>query len=181
MGCKKKKKEKRKVGPKYTFQCGNGITRWVCSKSGFGSLVKNRIFYFLSALNSIQPLLLRQKLRAMQPDNAKVSWIIDYLADRPQFVPSQSTVLDLQLQRGTALSTLFTSFDSRPNSGSRFLWPFLHHGLQLYWDTSPKKMTFHPFITHFFVVLGLFSKWCDHSVWQGERILNRDEYGGHVL
>lgn len=46
------------------------------------------IFDFSSASNTIQPLLLRQKHRAIQPDNAKVSWIIDYLTDRPQFVPS---------------------------------------------------------------------------------------------
>lgn len=69
------------------------------------------IFDFLSALNTIQPLLLRQKLRAIQPDNAKVSWIIDYLTDRPQFVPSRSSILDLLLQRGTVLSpSLFTLY-----------------------------------------------------------------------
>lgn len=35
-----------------------------------------------SALNGIQPLLLKE-LSAIQPDNAKVSWIRNYLADRP--------------------------------------------------------------------------------------------------
>lgn len=67
-------------------------------------LGENLIFYFLSVFNTIQLLLLRQKLRAMQPDNTKVSWIIDYLADRPQFVLSRSSVLDLLLQRSTVLS-----------------------------------------------------------------------------
>lgn len=67
-------------------------------------LGENLIFYFLSVLNTIQLLVLRQKLRAMRPDNAKVSWIIDYLADRPQFVLSRSSVLDLLLQRSTVLS-----------------------------------------------------------------------------
>lgn len=83
--------------------------------------MKNRIFYFLRALNSIQPLLLRRRLGVMQPDNTKVSWIIDYLADRPQFVPSRSTLLDLQQQRGIVLSTLFTASDCRLGSGSHRL------------------------------------------------------------
>lgn len=58
----------------------------------------------------------------MQPDNTKVSWIIDYLADRPQFVPSRSTLLDLQQHRGIVLSTLFTASDCRLGSG----WHRLH-------------------------------------------------------
>lgn len=53
----------------------------------------------------------------MQPDNTKVSWIIDYLADRPQFVPSQSTLLDLQQHRGIVLSALFAASDCRLGSG----------------------------------------------------------------
>lgn len=61
-------------------------------------------FDFLSALNTLQLLLLGLKLTAIQPDNAKVSWIIDYLADRPQFVPFWSNILDLLLQWGTVLS-----------------------------------------------------------------------------
>lgn len=61
-------------------------------------------FDFLSALNTLQLLLLRLKLTAIQPDNAKVSWIIDYLTDRPQFVPFWSNILDLLLQWGTVLS-----------------------------------------------------------------------------
>lgn len=93
----------------------------VSSRSGFRCSVKNRIFYFLRALNSIQPLLLRRRLGVMQPDNTKVSWIIDYLADRPQFVPSRSTLLDLQQQRGIVLSTLFTASDCRLGSGSHRL------------------------------------------------------------
>lgn len=55
-------------------------------------------FDFLSALNTLQLLLLGLKLTAIQPDNAKVSWIIDYLTDRAQFVPFWSNILDLLLQ-----------------------------------------------------------------------------------
>lgn len=62
------------------------------------------VFDFSGVLNAIQPLFLRQKLGAIQPDNAKVSWIIDYLADRPQFAPSRSSILDLSLLRSTVLS-----------------------------------------------------------------------------
>lgn len=36
-----------------------------------------------SALNGIQPLLLKEELSTIQPDNAKVSWIRNYLLDRP--------------------------------------------------------------------------------------------------
>lgn len=62
---------------------------WAGSRTErLGSSVRFPIFDFLSALNTIQPLLLRQELGAIQPDNAEVSWIIDYLPDRPQFVPS---------------------------------------------------------------------------------------------
>lgn len=80
---------------------------------------KIRSFISPSALDTVQPLLLGQKLRAIQPDNAKVSWIIDYLADRPQFVPSRSSVLDLLLQRGTALST--SLIHTQLDCGSRHL------------------------------------------------------------
>lgn len=101
-------------------------------------LVKIEIFDFWSALNTIQPLLLRQKLRAIQPDNTKVSWIIDYLTDRPQFVPSWSSVLDL-LQRGSVLSpSLFTLYlwletQQWVMPSPDFLWWFLHFGMHP-WD-----------------------------------------------
>lgn len=88
------------------------------------SSVGRESFDFLSALNTLHPLLLRHKLTAIQPDNAKVSWIIDYLIDRPQFVPFWSNILDLLLRRGAVLSpSLFTLylFDLRLNCGSHHL------------------------------------------------------------
>lgn len=64
----------------------------------------NGELWFLECLKHSPATLLGLKLTAIQPDNAKVSWIIDYLADRPQFVPFWSNILDLLLQWGTVLS-----------------------------------------------------------------------------
>lgn len=94
---------------------------WSCQEKLERS-VRIVIFDFLSPLNTLQPLLLGQKLRAIQPDNAKVSWIIDYLRDRPQFAPSRGTILDLQ--KGTVASpSLFTLYLSL-NYRSRHLQIF---------------------------------------------------------
>ena len=43
-------------------------------------------FVFSSAFNTIQPLLQGEKLRVMGVDDTMISWITDYLTDRPQFV-----------------------------------------------------------------------------------------------
>lgn len=67
------------------------------------------IRYFLSAFNTIQTLLLRQKLGAIRPDNTKVSWIIDYrtvcslLEHRVGFVAAerQWAIHDLRLGCGS--------------------------------------------------------------------------------
>lgn len=90
----------------------------VCFRRGFRCSGKELNFYFPRALNSIQPLLPKGRLGVMQPDNTKVSRIIDYLADRPQFVPCRSTLLDLRQQRGIVLSALFTASDCRLGSES---------------------------------------------------------------
>lgn len=42
-----------------------------------GSAVRIMLFYFSSAFNTIQPLLLRDKLLQM------VTWITDYLTEQP--------------------------------------------------------------------------------------------------
>lgn len=49
---------------------------------------------FSSAFNTIQPLRLKDKLTTMQVDPSLVSWITDYLTDRPQFVRLGSTTSD---------------------------------------------------------------------------------------
>ena len=43
-------------------------------------------FYFSSAFNAIQPLLLGEKLHVMGVNDTVISWITDYLTGRPQFV-----------------------------------------------------------------------------------------------
>ena len=43
-------------------------------------------FYFSSALNAIQPALLRGKLEGVRVDEQLTAWTIDYLTNRPQSV-----------------------------------------------------------------------------------------------
>ena len=43
-------------------------------------------FDFSSAFSTIQPLLLRDKLTEMRVDPLLVTWITDYLTERPQYV-----------------------------------------------------------------------------------------------
>lgn len=50
------------------------------------SAVRILFIDFFSAFNTIQPLCLKEKLTTMQVDPLLVSWIIDYLTSRPQFV-----------------------------------------------------------------------------------------------
>ncbi|KAI3374571.1 hypothetical protein L3Q82_021145, partial [Scortum barcoo] len=59
-----------------------------------GSTVRIMFFDWCSALNSIQPLLWRDKLRAMQVNTPLVSWITDELSGRPQFVRLRKCMLD---------------------------------------------------------------------------------------
>ncbi|KAI4899252.1 hypothetical protein NFI96_012202, partial [Prochilodus magdalenae] len=77
----------------------------------------------LHALNTIQPLQLRDKLARMQVDPNLISWITDYLTDRPQYVrlkdcTSDTVVSSTGAPQGTVLSpflfTLYTS-DLRNN------------------------------------------------------------------
>lgn len=42
--------------------------------------------YLFIYFNTIQPLLLGEKPRTMMVDLPTVSWVTDYLTDRPQFV-----------------------------------------------------------------------------------------------
>jgi len=50
-------------------------------------------FYFSSAFNTFQPVLLSEKLLRMDVSASSVSWVADYLTDRPQFVWLGSTPL----------------------------------------------------------------------------------------
>ncbi|XP_051253585.1 uncharacterized protein LOC127362195 [Dicentrarchus labrax] len=87
--------------------------------------VRIPLFDFSSAFNTIRPLLLRDKLTEMGMDQLLVTWITDYLTERPQYVrlkgcTSDTVVSSTGAPQGTVLSpalfTLYTS-DFQYNSG----------------------------------------------------------------
>ncbi|TWW53744.1 putative RNA-directed DNA polymerase from transposon BS [Takifugu flavidus] len=73
---------------------------------------------FSSAFNTIQPLVLQDKLLQMRADPCLVAWISSYLTDRPQFVrmkdiTSDTVVSSIGAPEGTVLSPiLFTLYTS---------------------------------------------------------------------
>ena len=75
-------------------------------------------FDFSSAFNTIQPLLLAEKLTAMRVDHSLVAWTTDYLTNRPQYVRLQGSQSDVLVSntgapQGTVLSPfLFTLYTS---------------------------------------------------------------------
>ena len=83
-----------------------------------GSTVRILFLDFSSAFNTIRPALLGSKLTAMQVDPPLVSWIMDYLTGRPQYVKLQDGVSDTVLSstgatQGTVLSPfLFSLYTS---------------------------------------------------------------------
>jgi len=85
---------------------------------GTGVSVRVTFFDFSSAFNTIQPLLLSEKLRVAGVDASTISWITDYLTGRPQFVRmgrvlSGTVVSDVGAPQGTVLSPfLFTLYTS---------------------------------------------------------------------
>ncbi|KAK0135786.1 putative RNA-directed DNA polymerase from transposon X-element [Merluccius polli] len=96
------------------------------------AVVRIMFFDFSSAFNTIQPELLGEKLRRMQVESVLVSWVLDYLTARPQYVRLQDCVSETVLcstgaPQGTVLSpflfTLYTS-DFQRNSDSCFLQKF---------------------------------------------------------
>ncbi|KAL0151264.1 hypothetical protein M9458_053455 [Cirrhinus mrigala] len=56
--------------------------------------VRIMFFDFSSAFDTIRPALLAAKLMAMQVDAPLVSWMVDYLTGRPQYVRLQSCLSD---------------------------------------------------------------------------------------
>ena len=88
--------------------------------------VRIMFFDFSRAFNTIQPLRLSDKLLQMGVNVHLVSWITDYLTERPQFVRlkdclSETVVCSTGAPQGTVLSpvlfTLYTS-DSTYNTES---------------------------------------------------------------
>ncbi|KAI3370559.1 hypothetical protein L3Q82_007067 [Scortum barcoo] len=78
---------------------------------GGGGTVRITFFDFSSAFNTIQPLLLGEKLQVMGVDDSMISWITDYLTGRPQFVRlgsvlSDVVVIDTGAPQGTVLLSL---------------------------------------------------------------------------
>ncbi|KAI3353469.1 hypothetical protein L3Q82_019997, partial [Scortum barcoo] len=99
---------------------------------GGGGTVRITFFDFSSAFNTIQPLLLGEKLQVMGVDDTMISWITDYLTGRPQFVRLGSVLSDVVVSdtgapQGTVLSpflfTLYTT-DFQYNSESCHLQKF---------------------------------------------------------
>ncbi|XP_073668918.1 uncharacterized protein [Paramisgurnus dabryanus] len=82
------------------------------------SAVRILFFDFSSAFNTIQPVRLRDKLVQMGVDAHLVSWITDYLTERPQFVRlndcfSETVISSTGAPQGTVLSPfLFTLYTS---------------------------------------------------------------------
>ena len=83
-----------------------------------GSHVRIMFFDFSSAFNTIQPLLLGEKLERMGVDPFFTSWIKNYLTGRPQFVRLGSCASDIVVSstgapQGTVLAPfLFTLYTS---------------------------------------------------------------------
>ncbi|KAI4889418.1 hypothetical protein NFI96_008497 [Prochilodus magdalenae] len=61
-----------------------------------GGAVRVMFFDFSSAFNTIQPLLLRDKLMKMEVDMHLVTWITDYLTGRPQHVRIRDCTSDTE-------------------------------------------------------------------------------------
>ncbi|KAF7654792.1 hypothetical protein LDENG_00064780 [Lucifuga dentata] len=61
---------------------------------GSGSCMRIMFFDFSSAFNAIRPALLRSRLMRMRMDTPLMSWIIDYLTSRPQYVRLQNCISD---------------------------------------------------------------------------------------
>ncbi|KAK3559089.1 hypothetical protein QTP86_003362 [Hemibagrus guttatus] len=80
--------------------------------------VRIMFFYFSSDFNTIQPLLLRNKLTDMQVDSHLVTWITDYLTRRPQYVRTRDCIYEIissstGAPQGTVLAPfLFTLYTS---------------------------------------------------------------------
>ncbi|TWW73164.1 putative RNA-directed DNA polymerase from transposon BS [Takifugu flavidus] len=94
-------------------------TRSVHSHLDKGSGTARILFLdFSSAFNTIQPLVLQDKLLQMRVDPCLVAWISTYLTDRPQFVrmkdiTSDTVVSSIGAPQGTVLSPiLFTLYTS---------------------------------------------------------------------
>lgn len=60
---------------------------------------------FSRVFNTIRPALMGEKLTAMQVDAALVSWVVDHLTDRPQYV--RLTAWSVAQRNHQGLSSLY--------------------------------------------------------------------------
>ena len=94
---------------------------------GTSGSVRITFFDFSSPFNTIQQLLLSEKLRVEGVDTSTLSWITDYLTGRPQFVRLGSVLSDTVVSgtgapQGTVLSLfLFTLYTTDFQYNSRVL------------------------------------------------------------
>ena len=78
-----------------------------------GSTVRVMFFDFSSALNTIQPALLREKLAGAGVDEQLTAWTIDYLTNRPQYVRLHDCISEVVLPHfGFSLYTSDFRFNS---------------------------------------------------------------------
>ncbi|CAM4427607.1 unnamed protein product [Leuciscus chuanchicus] len=97
-----------------------------------GSTVRIMFFDISSAFNTIQPMLLKDKLERTGVDHLLSQWVLNYLTNRPQFVRARDGVSDRLMcstgvPQGTVLApflfTLYTA-DFRHNSDRCVLQKF---------------------------------------------------------
>nr|AAA83744.1 orf2 [Batrachocottus baicalensis] len=102
------------------------------SRGKAGSTVRVMFFDFSSAFNTIQPLLLRDKLEQTGVDHHLTAWILDYLTNRPQYVrirecESDRVSCSTGAPQGTVLApflfSIYTS-DFKHNSANCHLQKF---------------------------------------------------------
>uniref|UniRef100_A0A8C4SNG4 Reverse transcriptase domain-containing protein n=1 Tax=Erpetoichthys calabaricus TaxID=27687 RepID=A0A8C4SNG4_ERPCA len=126
--------------------------------------VRIMILDFSSAFNTIQPLLLRDKLTEMGVDSYLVAWIVDYLKDRPQYVrlgncTSDIVVSNTEAPQGTVLSpvlfSLYTS-DFQYNSESCHVQKFADNTAYVGCIRSGQEEEYRNLIKD-------FVKWCDSN------------------
>ncbi|XP_051785266.1 uncharacterized protein LOC127528437 [Erpetoichthys calabaricus] len=119
---------------------------------------------FSSTFNTIQPLLLRDKLTEMGVDSYLVAWIVDYLTDRPQYVHlgncrSDIVVSNTGAPQGTVLSpvlfSLYTS-DFQYNSEACHVQKFADDTAIVGCIRSGQEEEYRNLIND-------FVKWCDSN------------------
>ena len=123
-------------------------------------LVRVTFFYFSGAFNTIRAALLGKKLTAIQVDAPVVSWIVNCLTGRPQYVCLQHCVSDTMVRntgapQGTALSpssspsTIQTSATKQSPAISRSF-------LMMTLDVSARVRMLN-------AVVGNFDTWCEQN------------------